>query len=72
MTNITTTERKDANRNSDPVGRQDESRERLPSHTEESNIEHVEEKGLPPGIEKDDLFNPNGKRPRGVPNGDNS
>ena len=38
----------------------------------EGNIEHVTEKGLPPGIEANDLFNPNGNRPRDVPNGDNS
>lgn len=33
---------------------------------------HVEDSGLPPGIHSKDLFDPNGDRPPGVPNGDNS
>lgn len=61
-----------AKRNVDPSLQRNETHKPSNNDVEENSIEHVAEKGLPPGIEANDLFNPNGNRPRDVPNGDNS
>lgn len=67
-TNVGTNVKRDA----ELANQHGDSHERRQHDSKEGNIEHVTEKGLPPGVEAEDLFNPNGKRPRGVPNGDNS
>lgn len=72
MANTTTFARNDGEHSSRRPLMQDEPHERIQNGSEESDIEHVKETGLPPGIEADDLFNPNGNRPRDVPNGNNS
>lgn len=72
MTDTTANRKNIVERDMDSSAQRDEKQEQSQNDAGEGNIEHVTEKGLPPGIEANDLFNPNGNRPRDLPNGDNS
>lgn len=72
MTDMTANRKNIAERDMNSSAQRHEKQERSQDDVGEGNIEHVTEKGLPPGIEASDLFNPNGNRPRDLPNGDNS